>query len=376
MSFPQFVRDRLAYVTAYVAFAVLSLLVVQLDLRLSGASLQYVNLLYILLLGLVGLVLFLWWDYHRLAPFYRHLANLTGHEPLEELAVLPAPQTAEGELLSGAWSRLYGRLSGELATERERGQRNVSLVTQWAHHMKTPVSVIDLLVQQAHADGWPPEAQELVRSVAEENLRLQHSLQMLLNTVRLDDFARDFRAERADLEGLVRQLVNDHKREFIARRVYPRVEAAGDRGVPWLVETDVKWLRFVLEQVLSNALKYAARPEGAGEEGQVVFRLSREDGYTVLDVADNGVGIPAEDLGRVFDPFFTGLNGRAFPQATGMGLYLAREVCLRLGHGLSVESGPGTGTTVRVRFAPPQTVFAGLRESLTGSPSGDGRREA
>lgn len=367
MPFMRFLLDRLAYVIAYGAFAVLSLLVVQLDLQLSGASLQYVNLLYILLLGLVGMVLFLWWEYQRLAPFYRHLANMTGQEPLEELAVLQAPRTAEGELLSGAWSRLYGRLSGELATERERGQRNVRLVTQWAHHMKTPVSVIDLLLQQARTDGWPAEAQELVRSVAEENRRLQHSLQMLLNTVRLEDFARDFRAQHVDLDGLVRQVVNDHKREFIARRVYPRVEAAADPAVPWLVETDAKWLRFVLEQVLSNGLKYAARPEGADGEGRVVFRLSREGGDVLLDVADNGVGIPPEDLGRVFDPFFTGLNGRAFPQATGMGLYLSREVCAKLGHGLSLESAPGKGTTVRLRFAAPRTVFAGLRDSLTAN---------
>ncbi|MBP2018886.1 signal transduction histidine kinase [Symbiobacterium terraclitae] len=374
MRFAQFLRDRVAYVTAYAAFAVLSVLVVQLDLMLSGASLQYANLLYILLLGLVGLGLFLLWDYLRFAPFYRHLARLTGREPLEELAVLPAPETAEGELLAGAWSRLYGRLSGELAAERERGRRNVSLVTQWAHHMKTPVSVIDLLLQQARTEAWPAEARELVRSVAEENQRLQHSLQMLLNAVRLDDFARDFRIAREDLEGLVRQVVNEHKREFIARRVYPRVEVAGDP--PWLVETDAKWLRFVLEQVLSNALKYAARPEGSAEEGQVVFRLRREGGDTVLEVADNGIGIPPEDLGRVFDPFFTGINGRAFPQATGMGLYLAREVGRRLSHDLSLESVRGKGTTVRIRFQAPRTLFAGLHALPSGRPSEQGGPEA
>ena len=82
-------------------------------------------------------------------------------------------------------------------------------------------------------------------------------------------------------------------------------------------------------------------------------------------MADNGIGIPPEDLGRVFDPFFTGLNGRAFPQATGMGLYLAREVCHRLGHTISLESAPGKGTTARLRFQAPQTLFTGLRETLT-----------
>ena len=364
MRFGHFLLDRLNYIVVYVAFAALSLLVVHLDLMLSGARLQVVNLLYIFLLGLVGLVLYLWWDYRRMAPFYRHLAGLTGQEPLEDLAVLPAPPTAEGELLAEAWSRVYGRLSGELAAERERGQRNVSLVTQWAHHMKTPVSVVDLLLQRAETEAWPEEARALVASVAEENQRLQHSLQMLLNTVRLQDFAQDLRAERLDLLALVRHVVNDHKREFIARRVYPQVQADPAAGPPWLVESDAKWLRFVLEQVLSNALKYASRPPEADEQGRVIFRLCREGGAVVLEIADNGVGIPPEDLGRVFDPFFTGLNGRAFPQATGMGLYLAREVCRRLGHEISLDSAPGKGTTVRLRFAVAKTLFAGLRDAL------------
>ncbi|MFO7274690.1 MAG: sensor histidine kinase [Symbiobacteriaceae bacterium] len=365
MRFWQFLWDRANYIVVYVAFAALSLLVVHLDLMLSGARLQVVNLLYIFLLGLVGLVLFLWWEYQRLAPFYRHLAGLTGKEPITELAVLPAPPTAEGELLAEAWSRMYGRLSGELAAERERGQKHVSLVTQWAHHMKTPVAVIDLLLQRADTAGWPEEARALVASVAEENQRLQHSLQMLLSTVRLQDFAQDFRAERLDLLDLVRQVINDQKRAFIARRVYPQISAEGDGNLPWLVESDGKWLRFVLEQVLSNALKYAARPPEAEEQGRVLFRLRREGGDVVLEIADNGVGIPPEDLGRVFDPFFTGMNGRAFPQATGMGLYLAREVCRRLGHAISLDSAPGKGTTVRLRFAAPQTLFAGLRDALT-----------
>ncbi|BAD42195.1 sensor histidine kinase [Symbiobacterium thermophilum] len=367
MRFWQFLWDRINYIAVYVAFAALSLVVVHLDLMLTGASLQVVNLLYIFLLGLVGLVVYLWWEYQRIVPFYRHLAGLTGREPIAQLALLPVPQTAEGELLAEAWSRMYGRLSGELAAERERGQRNVSLVTQWAHHMKTPVAVIDLLLQRADTEEWPEEARALAAGVAEENQRLQHSLQMLLNTVRLQDFAQDFRAERLDLLALVREVINDEKRAFIARRVYPQVVAEDEGDRPWLVESDAKWLRLVLEQVVSNALKYASRPPEADEQGRVLFRLRREGGDVVLEIADNGVGIPPEDLGRVFDPFFTGLNGRAFPQATGMGLYLAREVCSQLGHGISLDSAPGEGTTVRLRFAAPQTLFAGLRDSLTAN---------
>src|SRR5690606_20038992 len=97
--------------------------------------------------------------------------------------------------------------------------------------------------------------------------------------------------------------------------------------------------------------------------------LDEEEPAVVLDVTDNGIGIPAEDLPRVFEPFFTGAAGRRFPQSTGMGLYLVREVCRRLGHAVTVESAPGQGTRVSVRFAAPRTIFSGLdRQAVTRAP--------
>src|SRR5690606_25870921 len=139
--------------------------------------------------------------------------------------------------------------------------------------------------EAAHQAGRraPDDITAALASIREENQRLSHALQMLLNTVRLQDFAADFKVERVDLLALVRDLINDHRRESIVHRVYPRVEAASQdvraaprldsgRGgpgggeptaapAPWQVESDAKWLRFALEQITSNAVKYTA---GAG----------------------------------------------------------------------------------------------------------------
>ncbi|NLG79293.1 MAG: HAMP domain-containing histidine kinase [Firmicutes bacterium] len=300
-------------------------------------------------------------------------------------------------------------------------------MSQWAHHMKGPVSVVDLELQKARQMEVPPGLAEVLRSVAEENERLNISIQMLLNMVRLEDFAADFTPEKVDLLGLVRQLINDNRRMFIAHRVFPRIvgDDGGEANWPQVV-SDSKWLRFALQQVLSNAIKYSSRPEsknrdggggagrneagegreasGAGElgdaveaadgdrrgseladcgeatgrgrggglhggereSGVVTFSCRREEveGEIVLEIADDGIGIVPEDLGRVFNPFFTGSNGRAFPQSTGMGLYLARQACQRLGHRINIESSPGKGTRVSVRFSPDQTIFAGVGASL------------
>lgn len=359
MNFLAFVRDRWAYVGAYLGFGLIALLVVQLDLWLSHASLQVINIGYILLLGLVGLGGFLGLEYQRQAAFFRRFGRGTGQEPLDQLGLVPEPRSLEQQLYAQAWGELYARLRAELMTERQRSQQQLFLVSQWAHHMKTPVAVIDLELQKVAKQEWPTEVGGALQSVAEENGRLQDALQMMLNLVRLEEFAADLKVESLDLVAFVRQLVNDEKRAFIAHRVYPRVEEA---GAPLTIESDAKWLRLVLEQLISNAMKYSA---GLDREGRVCFRCYRAEGQIVLAVADNGIGIPVADRGRVFAPFFTGTNGRRYNQSTGMGLYFAREICDRLGHRLSLESKEGEGTTLFLHFSPNRTLFDGLQARLT-----------
>lgn len=359
MNLLAFVRDRWAYIATYFGFGIITLVVVQLDLWLSHASLQWLNMGYFLCLGLVGLLVFLGVEYQRQASFFRRFGRGIGQEPLDQLGIPPEPRTLEQELYVQAWGELYARLRAELMAERERGQQQLFLVSQWAHHMKTPVAVIDLELQKVAKQEWPAEVEGALTSVAEENRRLQEALQMMLNLVRLEEFASDLKAESFDVVAFVRQVVNEQKRTFIAHQVYPRVE---EDGTPLTVESDAKWLRLVLEQLISNAVKYSS---GLEREGRVQFRCYREEGEVVLAVADNGVGIPVADRGRVFAPFFTGTNGRHNHRSTGMGLYFAKEICDRLGHRLSLESKEGEGTTLHLRFSPNKTLYAGLQSHLT-----------
>lgn len=358
-----FLRDRRPYILFYVAFGLLSAAVVQLDLMLQGASLRFVNLAYIVLLGVVGLGAFLVVDYRRQAPFYRRLARIGTDATPEDMSVLETPQTLEHRVYADAWNTLFARLRTELSDERVRAQKRLHFLTQWAHHMKTPVAVIDLELQKARRDGIT-DADALVQSIAEENQRLRQSLQALLNTIRLDEFAADLRLEPVHLPDAVRKVVNDYRHAFIAHHVFPKMEPPADDVPPdrFTVYSDAKWLQLVLEQIVGNAVKYSAKAEGGG---RVVVRFRLEEGDTVLEIEDNGIGIPAEDLGRVFDPFFTGAAGRAHPGSTGLGLYLAREVCQRLGHRLTLQSSPGQGTRVRIRFSGDSSIYRGLRDGVS-----------
>lgn len=360
-----YLRDRLEHIALFVGTGLLVTGVILLDLRLSAATLRFDSLAYSWLLGALGLGIWLVMDYQREVRFLHRLANIDQTESVDQLGTLPPAQTLSQRLFAQAWAHLYGKLRNEWTQEQARTRLNTALMSQWAHRMKTPVAVIDLELQKVRKREWPEEVTSALKSIEEENERLRHSLQMLLNMVRLEDFAADFRVEPVDLVALVRQLVNEERRTFIAHRVYPRIETPAPEDVPpelLVVQSDAKWLRFVLEQLVSNAVKYSSGPE---REGKVIFRCSHTGAEAILEVADDGIGIAPEELGRVFAPFFTGSNGRDYPQSTGMGLYLAQQTCQRLGHSLRLESVRGEGTRAFIHFPESRAIFADLRTTLT-----------
>lgn len=195
--------------------------------------------------------------------------------------------------------------------------------TIWAHQIKTPIAAMRLLLQEEDS----PQS----RALGEELQRVEQYVQMVLGYLRLDSESTDFVLRRCDLDTVVRQAVRNYAGSFIRKKI-----ALDYQGVNVQVLTDEKWLRFVIEQVLSNALKYT-------RSGKVTISL---EGEATLVIADTGIGIAPEDLPRIFERGFTGCNGRVDQRSSGIGLYLCRRILKQLGHGIRITSAPGQGTRV------------------------------
>ena len=227
---------------------------------------------------------------------------------------------------------LYKLYQYEVQALYARQTRQYKFTNQWIHQMKTPVAVLELLLQEEELDK---------RSVQEEVDRLKSGLEMVLMNARLENFQEDLQVEQVNLQQLVTSTVNENKRLFITSRVFPEVRIEEDA----VVMSDSKWLKFVIIQFITNAVKYTF------EENKKIFIEVVKRGEVVeLCVADQGIGIPKSDLSRVTKPFFTGENGRKTGESTGMGLYIAQEICTKLGHELIIESEVGIGTTVKILF--------------------------
>ena len=162
-------------------------------------------------------------------------------------------------------------------------------------------------------------------------------MELVLSYLRLGGDATDYVIRQADLDPILRQAARKYAPLFIRGRVSLDMQETGLRAL-----TDEKWLQLVVEQVLSNAVKYAPG-------GHVKIWGTADQ----LFIEDDGVGIAPEDLPRIFDRGFTGCNGRMDKRATGIGLYLCRQICRRLGHTIGVDSELGRGTRVTIGLARP-----------------------
>ena len=291
-------------------------------LFLYGSPVEAVG--YALLLCLAALVL---WASVDLLFYIRRTRTLQAMAGQAELTLSSLPDPA------GPLEAAYQSLVLELEEKRRQAvsdadgkQREaMDYYTLWAHQIKTPLAAMDLILQE--------EGGNRAGELRAQLLQTEQYVEMVLAFVRSTADTTDFLIRRCVLEDLVRQSVRRLAPLFIRKDIHLEL---GDLSAE--VVTDEKWLCFVLEQVLTNAVKYT--PRGG------IISISAQG--MVLTVRDTGVGIAPEDLPRVWEKGYTGRNGRADQRSTGIGLYLCRKVLSRLGHTISLASRPGEGTAVTI----------------------------
>ena len=235
--------------------------------------------------------------------------------------ILPKAEWLEEE----DYHELLGKM--EAAFRKKKGEWDASrrdmddYYATWVHQIKAPIAVMKVMLQQEDT----PENREL----SAELFRVEQYAEMALCYVRLGEGASDLVIQEYDLDTIIRKAVRKYAGQFIRRRIRLVYEGTAVRVI-----TDEKWLSFIIEQLLSNAVKYTS-------EGSVTIAV--EDGKK-LSVTDTGIGISPEDMPRIFEKGYTGYNGRLDKKSTGIGLYLCRKAAEKLGHVLTAESEPGKGS--------------------------------
>lgn len=266
-------------------------------------------------------------DFRNFAKKHRRLQNLLECPELMGEHMPHSDNTIEAD---------YQLLCEALIDSARRERSNADIAyndmtdyfTLWAHQIKTPIAAMQLLLNS--------ENEALTREELSEQLfRIEQYAQMVLQYIRLSDDSSDYVFAPCELDSLIRSCVRKFAPIFIRKRLSLRYEPTGREIV-----TDEKWLAFIIEQLLSNSLKYT-------KSGFVSIYMDENRPQTLV-IEDSGIGISPEDLPRIFDKGFTGYNGRSNKKSTGIGLYLCSKIAKKLGIGLSISSTPAIGTKVFV----------------------------
>ena len=252
------------------------------------------------------------------------LIVLNRHRKLR-LDEIPAPSG----LLEKDYQEIIAKLKEEQEYSRQKASSDynnmVEYYTVWAHQIKTPIASMRLQLQSEDSD--------FARRMEGDLNRIESYVEMVLTFLRLDSDSTDYVIREIDLDAVLKPAIRKFARDFISKKLSMDFKPTEAKVV-----SDEKWLSFVIEQVLSNAVKYT-------KSGGIKIYMA-EPG--ILCIEDTGIGISAEDLPRIFENGYTGFNGREDKRASGIGLYLCKRICDNLGHKISAESKQGEGTKMLI----------------------------
>jgi len=241
---------------------------------------------------------------------------------------------------------LHRDYNKKLYEQDQKYREKLSFFSQWIHNMKTSSTVIGLACEKGMNGDFD---KNILKDIEEENKKLEFNLENGLNVLRLDDFSKDYAIGEIPLYDMVSKVVNSKKRDFIYHGVFPKVKI--DREL--MVYTDLKWCSYMIEQIISNAIKYSPK----NENKLISISAERNQESISLVIEDQGVGMDKEDISRVFQPFFTGNNGRRYSNSTGIGLYMVKKISKKLNHEVDIKSQKNIGTSVSITFIKPKSIF-------------------
>ncbi len=352
MKFKDFLKDKLLYIFIYFISTFLAITIMMLDLIIREEKLKISNIIYAFVLSSVFLVIFLYIDYMKKRKFYNLINSKRNNDcDLTYVFNIPDNLSKEYDFFKEILISNYLKYIDTLEKYKKTSETQNYFNNRWIHQMKTPVSVIKLILEDEKDRNLDEDTKKNYESIEEEIEKLSHGLEMALCTLRVSNFELDFKVEDVSLFETIRSVINENKNAFIVNSIYPKIISNEDI----IVKTDKKWIKFVISQIISNSIKYSKVKNSVNKT--IEIKVKNEDNKTILLIEDKGVGIPNQDLDRVFDPFFTGKNGRKYLESTGMGLYLVKDICDRLGHGILIESIEEEGTKISIVFYHGKSIY-------------------
>ena len=288
-----------------------------------------------IVLLLLTLIIALLISYFQKRTFYNTLITNTKNLDKKYLVLetIPKPTTYEEELIYNIMCDINKSMIENVSSYINSTKDFKDYIEMWIHEVKIPISSL-ILMTHNHKNQVPKEYTEEIR-------RLDNYIDQILYYVRSNYTSEDFIFKKVKLEKIISSVALKNKDDLLENKIDLIVDIKNTE-----VYTDTKWLEFILNQIINNSIKYKKDVPSS----YIQINAIEDNNQITLFIKDNGIGIPKSDIPNVFKKSFTGTNGRDKIKSTGMGLYIAKKLCTKLGHKIEIESEEKEYTIVKITF--------------------------
>lgn len=328
MKLIEYIKEKFVFMVINIVM-ILSGVVILKALKVDTYAIVFISIL-----NLIGVFSCYIYDYFNRKKYYDNLfKNLDGLDKKYFIAeILESGDFIESNIIYSVLEECTKSMKDEVADLKRNINDYKEYIETWVHEIKTPIASARLILE--NDEGY------INKSVLEEIEKVEGFIEQVLFYARSSTVERDYIIKKIPLKNSINSVIRKNANILIEKRVNIQLE-----DIEKKVYCDSKWIEFILQQIISNSVKYMDK-----DEKYIKIRCLEKDKNIILKILDNGIGISEKSIEKVFEKGYTGENGRKYNNSTGMGLYLCKKLCLKLGLGISIKSKLGVGTEVTIVF--------------------------
>lgn len=316
-------------------FTILMTFIIGIEFFDSSIRMVKPNGIYVGTVSFLLFIIYLIIDYSIISHNMIKISLIAKQDSMDWVSGLPSAVNNEQEFYLNIIKKLYKDANMQIEELNHQNNESVEFITTWVHEIKTPIAASKLIIE----NNISSQNEKVLYGIEREINKIEDYVQQALFHSRMNNFSKDYRIESVAIKALIKESVKSEATYFINKNINVHLN-----NLDMEVNSDYKWLRFIIKQILDNSIKYTSKHGNIKIYGEVF------DKETVLYIEDDGIGIKEEDLSRVFEKSFTGWNGRIKQHSTGMGLYISQKLAKKLGHYITISSEYEKGTVVSIHF--------------------------
>lgn len=328
MNILEYIKDR----KVRIIINIFLFIIVAITLIVAGVNNWFVVLIF--LTWILPLFINIFAEYFKQNSFYKNMISVL--ENLDKKYLLPEvieePEFLEGKIVYDVLKETNKNMNENVKYYKEKQAEYREYIEAWVHEIKTPIASTKLILENGESENSS--------KISYQIKKIEGYIEQVLYYSKSEDISKDYIIKEFNLSEAVKIAIKNNSKDFINKKIALKLNE-----IDIMIFSDIKWVSFIINQIIGNSIKYTQKGKG-----EIRIYTKANVNSNSLIIQDNGIGINKRDINRVFEKGFTGENGRIFGKSTGIGLYLCKSLCEKLGLGIKLESQSNVGTQVEIVF--------------------------